>query len=46
MIEFKKQYPNYKERRIVDLRQNLINAKYGKCYSTQFDVLMTDYEKV
>jgi len=44
--EFRKKHKIYSKRRIVDIRQELFNSKYGKCYSTQFDVLMTDYENI
>ena len=41
--EFDKQYKEYKANRKVNFRQTEIKAKYGKCISNQFNILLKIY---
>ena len=41
--EFDKQYKEYKNNRKVNFRQTEIKAKYGKCISNQFNILLKNY---
>ena len=41
--EFDKQYKEYKINRKVNFRHIEIKAKYGKCISNQFNILLKNY---
>ena len=41
--KFDKQYKEYKINRKVNFRQTEIKAKYGKCISNQFNILLKIY---
>ena len=41
--EFDKQYKEYKNNRKVNFRCTEIKAKYGKCISNQFNILLKSY---